>query len=316
MSSSTLHEVKGPGLSVADGLCAVDIGATKTVVTYSSGGRLRVVDRFPTASEPEVAADSVIAASRKVPGLKSVGIGCPGPLNPHIGVIVSPPNLKQWWGFELADYLKKRLGVPVAIENDANLGALGEGVYGSAQGVGSLFYLTLSTGIGSGYIVDGKIVDGLGAIAGEVFAIDPGVFFGRPTGETLLELASGPGLVRTARRRLASGRKSSLNPESLDPPALLAAADAQDAVATEVVEASQNAIGGLLITVICAVAPEVVVLAGGLCTESRWFVDPVRERVEKWLHIETLAKTPIRRAELWDAAVLYGAAELARTAAE
>ena len=233
-------------------------------------------------------------------------------MDPVSGEILAPPNLPGWRNFPLTGRLQDELNLPVRLENDANVGALGEAVYGTGAGYQSIFYLTISTGIGSGLVIDGRIFGGHRGIAGEVYAVEPGHFYGRNGDENLNELASGPGLVRCARRRLANGEKSSLTAlaDDFDTPELLAAAEAGDTVARATLEAGRDAIAGLLTTVLFTIAPESIVLAGGLCTESRWFVDPVRERVKAWMSIPELAQVPIERAKLWDRAVLYGAAQL------
>ncbi len=318
MSLSTSRAVREPISRKDSAVVAVDIGGTKTVVGRSVGDAIEPTHRFPTSQDPIEAAENVVRAAERLmtedAGFhpRSVGIGCPGPLDPVSGTILEPPNLKPWRNFELADYIGTRIGLPVRIENDASVGALGEAHFGGGRGHGSLYYVTLSTGIGAGYVVDGRIAGGLRGMAGEVWAFDPGTFSGRPTGDTIIELASGPGLLRSFERRLAAGGRSSLERDNLDTPSLLAAADEGDELALETVEAGRNAIAALLTAVILAVAPEVVVLAGGLCTESRWFVDPIRERIRSWISIPALADVPVRRAELWDRAVLVGAAELAR----
>lgn len=293
----------------------VDIGATKTVVAYTDGDAIEQVARCATDPDPTVAADAIVSALsavREQSGQepRAIGIGCPGPLDPITGTILEPPNLRDWWGFPLAEYVAERSGLPVAIENDANLGALGESIHGGGAGYRSLFYITLSTGIGAGYVVDGRIIGGHRALAGEIYAFDPGTFTGSPTGSTILELASGPGLVSSAIRRVRAGRRTVLEEAGLDTKALLAAADERDPVALETVEDGRNAIAALLVAVILSVAPEAIVLAGGLCTESRWFVDPIRTKIADWLTIDAFREIPVRRAELWDRAVLYGAAAL------
>ncbi len=301
-------------------IVAIDIGATKTVVARYRNGEMTPVDRFPTSDDPASEVDTIVRAVKSNGSLNdgapvAIGIGCPGPLNPRTGTMLEPPNLKGWWGYPLVGKLEDALGLPVRLENDANLGALGESVFGSGKGYRSMFYLTLSTGIGAGLIIDGKIFAGYRAMAGEVWAIDTGAFTGTVTGQTVLELASGPGLVRSAIRKIAAAGntaagKSSLSPTGLDTRTLFAAADAGDPIAVDTLKAGQNAIAGLLMMVLMTVAPESIVLAGGLCTESRWFVDPVTEIVRRNLQITQLRDIPITRAELWDQAVLYGAAHL------
>ncbi len=294
---------------------AVDIGATKTVVAVFRDGKMDEIDRFLTPERPESEVDLIVTSiqnSETAAAATAVGIGAPGPLDPIAGEILAPPNLPGWRNFPLTELLQSRLDLPVRLENDANLGALGEATYGTGAGYRSIFYLTISTGIGSGLVIDGKIFGGHRGIAGEVYALEPGHFYGRNGEGNLNDLASGPGLVRCARHRLANGETSSLPgpADDFDTPELLAAAEAGDTVALTTLEAGRHAIAGLLTTVLLVVAPDSIVLAGGLCTESRWFVDPVRERVKAWMPIPELAEVPIERAKLWDRAVLYGAAQL------
>ena len=149
-------------------------------------------------------------------------------------------------------------------------------------------------------------------MAGEVWAIRPGFFGGDPDGPTVMDLASGPGLLRSLRRRLDEGRESVLAGVELDTRIFLKAAMAGDEVALETLEAGRDAVAGLLITVIEVMAPAAIVLAGGLCTDNAWFLDPVRRRIREWTEISRLRSIPLYRAELWDNAVLYGAVRLVR----
>ena len=141
--------------------------------------------------------------------------------------------------------------------------------------------------------------------------MEPGHFAGKSGGNNLNELASGPGLIRRAKHSIAAGEPSSLATlPDFNTHELFAAVAQGDALATSILEDGRNAIAGLLTTVLFALAPHSIVLAGGLCTQNEWFVDPVRDRVREWMPIPELARVPIERAALWDKAVLYGAAEL------
>ncbi len=297
-------------------IVAVDVGGTKTVVAVErleGPDRFLELGRFPTDGDPEVAARNIVQTIRDGDVKPAaVGIGCPGPLDPSTGTLVAPPNLRGWWGFPLAPRIEEQLGVPVRLENDANVGALGEAIHGSGRGSASIYYLTISTGIGAGYVVNGKILGGYKTMAGEIWALDPGSFFGELTGESIEDRASGPGLIRGATRRIREGGTTTLTADGLDTRILLAAAEKGDPVAVEALEAGRNAIAGTVVSILVTVAPDSIVLAGGLCTESRWFVDPVKERVAAWLPSAQLKEIPIYRAELWDSAVLFGAAELVR----
>lgn len=291
----------------------VDVGGTKTIVAAYRDGAIEMMERFPTPEDPQQAVDLIEAAVRAAgsavrPG--AIGIGAPGPLDARAGRMVKPPNLKGWWDYPLTEMLTDRLGVPARLENDANLGALGEAIHGSGRGLESMFYLTISTGIGSGFIINDRIHGGRNGMAGEVWAMRPGYYAGTKDGPTVMDLASGPGLLRQASALLEAGRSSVLDPGKLDTPSLVNAAMAGDELALEVLDAGRDAVAGLLVSIIETVAPEAIVLGGGLCTEPEWYVDPVRERIRNWTDIQGLQDTPLYRAHLWDNAVLYGAATM------
>ncbi|SIQ15946.1 glucokinase [Alkalispirochaeta americana] len=310
MADSTIKRTQGADKPVA----AVDIGATKTVVARFENDQVHQIARFPTPRDPRELVEQITAtlqtASLTGTAIDRVGVGAPGPLDSRAGRFLKLPNLPEWENFPVVTALEEQLEAPVRLENDATAGALGEALYGKGKSYRSMFYITLSTGVGAGLIIDGKIFSGYRGLAGEVHAIDPGTFFGRERGETIIERASGPGMVRSARRLLQEGMASSLREESLDTYTLFAALDQGDPLARQVAQSARDAVAGLLVSVLTIVAPEVIVIGGGLCTESRWLVDPIRERVREALSIPELREIPLERAELWDTAVLFGAAHL------
>lgn len=98
-----------------------------------------------------------------------IGVGCPGPLNFTEGRVLNPPNLPGWENFELASYLSSRSGHKVCVNNDANVAGLAEACVGAAAGLESVFYFTVSTGVGGAYIYRGEVVGGANSCAAEVF---------------------------------------------------------------------------------------------------------------------------------------------------
>lgn len=304
---------EGPGRALQPAI-VVDIGATKTVIAYFSDDNVTPLDRFPTPEQGGEAVGAIAASLESHRGglgrIERIGVGAPGPLDAARGVILSPPNLPGWRDYPLVAELQRRTDLPARLENDANLGALGEAIFGSGRSHFSVFYLTISTGVGAGLVIDGEIFGGYRGMAGEVHAIDPQTYFGCESGYDLNDRASGAGMVRSAKRLIDEGASTKLESTGLDTYRLLAALEQGDPVAVETVEGARNAVAGLLINVLAILAPAVVVLAGGLCTDNRWIVDPVRERVHRWMRLPELAEIPIERAALWDKAVLYGAAAL------
>ena len=93
-------------------------------------------------------------------GVSAVGVGAPGPLDPEAGIIKRAPMLPGWEDVPLADVIEERVGVAAVLGNDANVAALGELAYGAGRSAEHLVYLTISTGIGGGFVAGGKLLEG------------------------------------------------------------------------------------------------------------------------------------------------------------
>lgn len=229
---------------------AVDLGATnvRALVADPTGEELGAARRrTPQANGPTIAGAVVATLERAcadagfTPGaLVAVGIGSIGPLDADAGAVVEPPNVPAD-RIDLADALRERTGAPVTLTNDAVAGVLGERRFGDLPEHG--VYLTLSTGVGAGAVVDGHVLRGRRGNAAEVghLSLVPG---GRPCGcggtGHWEAYASGSGIAAAARDlvREASGGSESgpgpatdLDPEALDAAAVVAAADRDAAVA-------------------------------------------------------------------------------------
>jgi glucokinase len=211
-----------------------------------------------------------------------VGIGVPGPSDPHTGVLVNPPNLMGWpAGLPLGEMLAKAFGAPVHLENDANVAAVAELKRGAGRGVQDLAYVTWSTGIGSGLILDGHLFSGAHGSAGEIghMVLDPAgpLCFCGMRGCTEA-YASGNQIAHQA------GRPAS---------EVFRAAQAGDRDASAIVERAARMVGLALLNLANLVDPEVIVMGGGI-TES-WSL------VEGWLAEPILASpfvTPNRRPRI------------------
>ena len=158
-------------------IVGVDLGGTKVRAVLADGtGKLLARTDRPTQADKGLDAviDNIVAVINKVmskstPGeVLAIGIGAPGPLNPRIGVVFSPPNLPGWTDVPLRDLIEAKLGLPVYLGNDANLAALGEYTFGAGKDYRYLVYITVSTGIGGGIIEDGNIIHGSRGAAGEI----------------------------------------------------------------------------------------------------------------------------------------------------
>lgn len=145
--------------------------------------------------------------------IAGIGVATPGPLNNRTGVIYSPPNLPAWQNVPLRDLIHQQFHVPVLIENDAHTAGLGEYMFGAGRGSRYLIYLTVSTGIGGGFILDGKILEGANGTAGELGHITIDWKGGRCNCGNIgcLEyLASGTAIARYANEAIADGQGADL----------------------------------------------------------------------------------------------------------
>jgi glucokinase len=203
---------------------ALDIGGTKLAgAVFDASCNLVCHSRMPTRADegpdtvfPRIVhfLESFLKRYKFGPrDLHRIGVGCGGPLDSETGIVYSPPNLPGWDAFPLKERLEKHFGLPVFVDNDANAAALGEHRFGAGQGCANIFYTTISTGIGAGLILDGKIYRGSNCSAGEFGHIV--LARGGPRcncgGRGCLEaLASGTAIARRAQREAARAPNSTL----------------------------------------------------------------------------------------------------------
>ena len=281
-------------------VAGVDIGGTNTVFgIVDMEGKVLADGHLKTTDYPQIE-DFVRALgsgiTRLLDGLsgvelKGVGIGAPD-ANYHRGTIEHAPNL-AWKGIvPLGDLTKAELKVPVAVTNDANAAAMGEMIFGGAKGMKDFIILTLGTGLGSGIVVDGKMVYGHTGFAGEVghMVIEPG---GRVCGcgrQGCLEAyASASGLVRTVSLMISEmSDKSPLRdipPSQLTSKAIAEAAAKGDPIAVKAMQYTAEKLGLGIINSIVYTSPEAIFLFGGLAQAGELIFKPVREYLEKYNYI-------------------------------
>ncbi len=214
----------------------------------------------------------------------ALGVGTPGAVDPTTGTILgAAPNLPQWVGIELRAPLEEALGLPAALDNDANMAALGEGAFGAAKGCQHFVCLTLGTGIGAGIVLDGKIVRGSGFAAGEaghMIIHEGGMRCACGSRGCLEAHASGGALVRMmeavagkpAERSFDSGdSRGHFSAEDV----FRAAADG-DQVARELVREVAVHLGAGIASIVSLVDPQRVVLSGGVAEAGEDFLAAVR----------------------------------------
>jgi len=252
--------------------------------------------------------------------LDAVGIGCGGPLDRARGLILSPPNLPGWDEFPVVQIVEERLGVPALLDNDANAAALGEHRHGAGRGYRHLVYITQSTGIGGGVIVRGELVHGVCDGAGEVghmTVLPDGPVCGCGGRGCLEALCSGTGIARRARERLAAGASSalsSLSSEEVTARAVAEAARAGDTLASEVWDEMIHYLAVGVGNLFNALAPEAIVIGGGVSEAGEQLFAPLRERVRERARMLPPEKINILQASLGGDSALHGAVILAQAA--
>ncbi len=292
----------------------IDIGGTKTRVGYlTENNKVEILGHVPTSQNPNEAVKNIIDVIRssKVPGeIEKIGIVCPGPLNQESGVILSPPNLLQWDNFPLTAILKKEFGIEVILENDANAGALGEAVFGAARDAKTLLYFSLSTGIGAGIVINKKVHGGYKGLAGEIWCVPPG-YFGADTGErSITDLSSGNGMVDLAKEKIAKGLETSINKDQPTTYEIFDAYHKGDKMAIELIEKAKEILNATIVFSSCLLAPDVIVLGGGLTNDLDLFFYPLQEMFKQSMPLNELKDTPIVKSSLDNDSVIYGALAL------
>jgi glucokinase len=286
---------------------ALDLGGTqvRAAVIQADGSRVaRQATATPSAQGPDAVIqaciDTLAAARSDAPGgldadLAGIGVSSPGPINPWTGVIVSPPNLgPHFHDIPIAARLEAALGLPVYLERDTNVAALGEQAFGAARGVDDFLYLTVSTGVGGAIVTDGQLVHGPDGTAGELGHVSIELD-GPPCGcggiGHLEAISSGVALARDAREAVARGTSAFLVARAAarpDGPAGLDARDvaegeaAGDGVCARLMDHARRAFAMACAGFVNAFNPDLIVIGGSIAEhQGDRLLDPARAEIKR-----------------------------------
>jgi glucokinase len=291
---------------------AIDVGGTKMAAALvDAGGMLTRRTQVSTAPDPTAAlgelVDRVVGRSGSADAVEiaGVGIGCGGPMSWPAGV-VHPLNIPLWRpGFPLRDWARKRLpGVPVRLHNDAICVAVGESWQGAAKGYADVLGMVVSTGVGGGLVLDGRLRNGRTGNAGHIGHIvaEPD---GPPCGcgarGCLEAVARGPAIVAWAADRGAPAR---------DGRELAELARSGHPVAVAAFERAGSAVGRVIAGAVALVELDVVVVGGGLSAAGDLLFAPLRRAYAQHAQLQYTRDTPVVAAGLGQDAGLAGAAAL------
>lgn len=249
--------------------------------------------------------------------LLGIGISAPGPLNPETGVIVSPPNLPGWHNVPLGKVLSDEFNVPIFTGNDANVAALAEAALGAAQGYKHVIYVTVSTGIGSGIIIDGRMLLGKSGLAAEAGHMQMIV----EDHVSSLELeAAGPDMAEHAKKLIKAGEQSQMidmvngDIDAISGTTVGEAAKAGDPLALRVVRRSGKILGLGVVNLLHLFNPEIVIIGGGVANLGELLFDPMQEAIETYcMDADYWKDTIITTPHLGEDVSIYGAAALVVT---
>ena len=308
-------------------ILGIDLGGTtfKVSIVDDNGQLQNSLERDTQQHDPpEQLIQRLADAAREVAGDQTpdaLGIGVPGPIRPDSGVCVFAPNLNGWTEFPVADLLKEQLGFPVFAINDANAAALGEAHFGAGRDAHSMLMLTLGTGVGSGIVQQGKLLNGFSGRGAELGHIS--IKYDAPTGSagnfgTLESECGRDAIIGRALRLLANGSKSII-PElcnhefnELTPQHLSEAAEQNDAVALQVWNETAAILAAGIVNTVYTVDVERVVIGGGISAAGKVLFAPLRRAVLARTSHYKFDVNQIVPAELANDAGLIGAAVWAR----
>ena len=302
--NSVLREPRKP-LKLRPQVLGIDLGGTAIKLgRFSQDGACLQALTVPTPqpSNPEAVVRAIIQAIAQLDPAhqaQAIGIGTPGPADATGRIARVAINLKDWHDVPLADWIEAKTGLPTTIANDANCAGMGEAWLGAGRWFRNLILLTLGTGVGGAIILDGKLFVGHHGTAGELglITLNPdGPACNSGNRGSLEQYAS----VQAIRRRTG-----------LEPDELGARAIAGDAKALEFWHHYGHDLGAGLASLIYVLAPEAVIIGGGVSASADLFFPAIQTELERRVLPCSLAGLQLLKAELGNQAGIVGAAKLA-----
>jgi glucokinase len=312
---------------------ALDLGGTKILAAVvDEFGRIVASDRRPT--DAEAGPDAVIArmaealraaaagARLALDELQGLGVAAAGPINSKLGTITDAPNLPGWTDVPLAARLRAAMGLTTVLANDANASAIGEQTFGAGRGVSEMVYITISTGIGGGIILGGRLYEGVTGSAGEVghMILEPdGPACGCGRKGCLEALASGTAIGRAGAEAVRTGASPLLAhlAESwggMTSEVVAMAAEQGDATAASILAEAARYLGIGLVNIVHLFNPAMIVFGGGAAKIGPRLIDPAVTFMKTNAFPVMARAVRVEPAQHGDESAVLGAAALALAA--
>lgn len=309
----------------------IEIGGTKLQLGVGTGATSKLDEVVRTTVDVEAGANGIVQAiethGRELLNrhrVTAVGIGFGGPVNTRTGVATKSHQIAGWDNFPLGKRLSDCFERSVFVDNDCNVAALGEAKLGAGQGSDRVFYVTVGTGIGGGFVVGGKL-DGSGRPAiSEIGHLRPGLAASCKD-QTVEQLASGWGIEATARGKLRSagenGQKERSprrllelcagDPMTLSSKQVGVAVQEGDPLANAILDGATQVLGWAIAQTITLLSPNIIVIGGGVSLIGDAFFDRVRKYVGTYVFPPLADSFSIMSASLGEEVVVHGAIQLA-----
>jgi glucokinase-like ROK family protein len=277
----------------------VDIGATHASVVLANYSARVISEKeiiLDISSGPETCLsqvdrlvhDLLVGEGLQLADVNSIGVGVPGPLIIEKGVVSCPPIMPGWDNYPIREHLKSLWGIPISLNNDAELGALGEWAFGAGRGEKHLAYIKIGTGIGAGLMLDGQIYRGATGSAGEIGHItieEEGPLCTCGNRGCLESLAGGRAISAAARDFIKQGKRTILSEMKkngiISTVDVIVAAQRGDLVAQEIVSRAGHYLGTAVASLVNLFNPNVIIIGGSVAQIGDLLVEPIRETVNQ-----------------------------------
>lgn len=310
-------------------LLSVDLGGTK-IITALVSPQGKVISReyiLTSADEgPQAVIQRVFASIEDLlsrtnltrSSFSGIAVAAAGAIDSQEGIVTASPNLPGWHNVPLKKMVQRETGLETFLINDASAAALGEHQFGAGRGINNLIHMTVSTGIGGGIIIDGKLYVGASGSAGEIGHMTinaDGPWCNCGNKGCLEVLASGKAIAREAQLRLIRGAKSTIielaegELQNITAKTVSAAARKDDALALEIISQTATYLGIGMVNLVNIFNPQMIIVGGGVAKMGEMLLEPARRVVADrafQLPAQAVRIVPSQLGD--DAAVLGGAA--------
>lgn len=325
--------MRGTGETSRSPVLATDLGGTKFVTALiAPDGQIMAREYNPTLADEgcEAVVQRLLQAMRRVAdsagislvSVSSIAVAAAGAVDSVKGTVTNSPNLPGWHDIPLREIVEKETGIRTAVINDASAAALGELHFGAGQGVENMFYLTVSTGIGGGIVIGGRLYTGSSGSAGEIGHTTVDINGPRCSCGNVgcwEMLASGKAVAREAQRLVKQGGKTILtelaegDARNITAQTVAAAAQQGDPIAVSVVSRAAEYLGVGMVNLVNIFNPDVIVVGGGMARMGDALLNGARKVVAERAFRLPAEKVRIVAGHLGDNAAILGAVAWIKT---